>query len=235
MEKTLILMSDNRPPVGDVFYTSAAIVNYNYAIKHGYDFKYFVVGPCYSSSGHERHPAWGKILSVLKAFKYFKYDRIVYIDTDCVFENQELSIDEYLNTFKNTSGKKIKKSADLFFLNNYPYNVDEPCSGFFVAKKESIDIFNDWHKVDSNYDNKHPWEQRSLSNYIYPKWKNRIEIIDDIMFERNTVPQFLMHLTSDSELNRNMRNDLFKNIIKDNDMKYGVEDLDVFDFTFKSV
>ena len=55
------------------------------------------------------------------------------------------------------------------------------------------------------------------------------------MFERNTVPQFLMHLTSDSELNRNMRNDLFKNIIKDNDMKYGVEDLDVFDFTFKSV
>lgn len=235
MGKTLILMSDNRMPTGDIFYTNASIINYNYAMKHGYDFKYFIPSECYSLIDNKRHPAWGKILSVLKAFKYFDYDRIVYVDTDCIFEDQEQSIDDYLKNAKNLNGKSIKKNIPIYFLNDYPDHPGDPCSGFFVANKDSIPMLNHWYQLESEFNDTHPWEQGALVKYVYPVWKDQIEIIDDIMFHRKSHPQFLVHLTGTSDKNRAIRNGIFKEFIKTNEIKYTEKDLEIIDFRYKLV
>ena len=228
-------MSDDRMPVGDIFYTNASIINYNYAKKHGYDFKYFIPSECYSLIDNKRHPAWGKILSVLKAFKYFNYDRIVYIDTDCIFEDQEQSIDDYLKEAKNLSGKSIRKNIPIYFLNDYPDYPLDPCSGFFIADRNSIHMLNHWYQLESEFNDTHPWEQGALKKYIYPVWKDQIELIDDVMFHRRTYPQFLVHLTGTSGQNKEIRNGIFKEFIQNNKIKYTEKDLEIIDFRYKLV
>lgn len=200
---TLIIMSDNRPLSDhNQFNSLTSAINYTYSISQGYDFRYyrphcdfdFSTYNCRSLSGSKRHAAWSKLLSCVISLES-SYDTIVYIDSDCVFLDHTLSIDNYI-----INSKKVHNAPnpEIIFLNNIPWNREMPCSGFFIFKNSNIsrDIFHDWYIEESHFHNiNHMWEQHALQNKIINNSRHVITIIDDMMFEDRR-GQFLRHVGS---------------------------------------
>jgi hypothetical protein len=218
MNDVLILMSDNRPIITDIdtadYNSLVAMINFNYSIKHQYDFKYFIpkfnneitTFNCLSPTNELRHSAWSKLLSVIKAIKENKhYKYIVYVDSDCIFHNQENTIFNYLTTSKNINKESLNKNADVFFMNNQPWEFNLPCSGFFILKPNDycLKFFEKWYMNNNKpiYNKKHIWEQYPLQYDILPIERNNIEIINDWMF-REFKGQFLRHIGSEEKQNR---------------------------------
>jgi hypothetical protein len=216
--KTLVLMSDNRKLLSnlqDVDYNSlTAVINFNYAKKNKYDFLYLnpildgqLFYNCVSPTNNLRHPSWSKILSVLKIIKeYQQYEQIIYIDSDCIFKNQKMTIKEYLESIKNVEKNNLDLNNDIYFMNNQPWNYDLPCAGFFIVKnnEKTNHFFNLWFNDDTNnlFDIKHPWEQITLQFSLFKnKEQLKIELIDDWMF-REKENQFIRHIGSEEDRNR---------------------------------
>jgi hypothetical protein len=215
---TLILMSDNRKLQSNLqeadYNSLTTVINFTYAKKNKYDFLYLnpilsgqVFYNCLSPSNNLRHPSWSKIISVLKIIKDFKkYEQIVYIDSDCIFKNQKISIQEYLSSIKNIEKNNIDLSSDIYFMNNQPWNYDLPCAGFFITKnnEKTNHFFNLWFNDDTNniFDIKHPWEQITLQFSLFKnKELLKLELIDDWMF-REKENQFIRHIGSEEANNR---------------------------------
>lgn len=205
-------MSDNRKLSNDInvcgYNTLSAIINYNYSVKNNYDFKYLVptlynkieLYNCYSPSADIRHAAWSKILSVLKIINTNEYTTIVYIDSDCIFYNQEKTISDYLSESISIYKNPLKMNKYIYIINDKPWSYTLPCTGFFILKSNSstLNIFKNWYQNDiyKEYNSQHPFDQYSFQNYILPKYLNDIEIIDDWMFEQKESDQFLIHIGS---------------------------------------
>jgi hypothetical protein len=211
MKKIVILMSDNRDQFSGDYNTLTAKINSTYAAKWDYDFIYLKTDECYSPSGQLRHPAWSKLNSTKKIIEKYKYDLIVYIDSDCIFSNHQISIEEYLKSAKNIKNESIELKS-VIFLNDFPFGYDLPCSGFYIVNTKDTTIFDDWFNCDDfpHFNLNHSWEQHILHNYILQKWSNKIEVIDDVMFlEKEN--QFLRHVASHES---NNRVSYFENYIK---------------------
>jgi len=208
--KTLILMSDNRDQFGDDYNALAAQINKSYADKCGYDFKYIKVDKCLSNKGNERHPSWAKLLSTKSVLLENKWDIIVYIDSDCIFKDHNLRLEDYLESIKNINGEPLRERY-ITFLNDIPWSDKLPCAGFYIIKtKLWNNLINDWFDSDFTlYDMKHSWEQWALHNRILDLYKDDIEIINDVMFLERP-GQFIRHIGS-HESHRRM--DYFKNFI----------------------
>ena len=209
--RTLVYMSDNRPISTDFLnadYNSlAAVINYQYCLKHGYNFVYhqsyykvkepLSLQTCVDSAGLKRHASWAKLLSGVDLAKSGNYDYIVYIDSDCIFKNHEKKIEDYILSEKNIT-------FITNFMNGVANGVLLPNAGFFGFKvnQTSIDFIKGWFNYDlkeSNLDGF--WEQDALWLYMYglpPKQEYLVEmyklrvpnrainenigIIDDVIF-----------------------------------------------------
>jgi hypothetical protein len=204
-------MVDNRDLIDDFdesnYVSLAVCINYLYSKKHGYDFLYYktknmneientknaAVAFNYKLKQYRGAP-WAKIPASFNASKK-KYDRIVYIDSDCVFRNFSLSVDDFLKKTKNIQGKVEDK--DVVFLNNKPWNENRPCSGFYVIKPSSVTqnfLKVWWNYPNEKYNFRHDYEQRSLF-HIFKDFDEIIEIKDQWMF-KPALNQYLRHIGS---------------------------------------
>jgi hypothetical protein len=237
MNNILILMSDNRGVSSDIdssdYNSLTSLINLNYAKKHNYDFLYLnpLLGDktellnCFSPTNELRHSAWSKLLSMIKIISEKKdYDYIVYVDSDCIFYNQSLTVMDYLTQSKNISSNSLDFNSDIIFMNNQPWQFSMPCSGFFIVRPNisTLNFFKKWY-INNNepkYNTKHIWEQYCLHVYLLPNEKISIEIIDDWMF-REKKNQFLRHIGSEE---KNNRISFFKEYISNNFSKKVVEE-----------
>jgi len=198
--KVLILMSDNRDESGKEYNALTARINSFYAKKWKYDFLYIKVDQCFSPKGELRYPSWAKLLCAKKMMLQDAYDLIVYIDSDCIFKNQDMSIEHYLKTIRNIENEPLQQKT-ITFLNDIPWSDKLPCAGFFIVRGKDTALLEDWFNSDiPDFNLRHSWEQKALYNFILPKWQNDIEIINDVMFLEQE-GQFLRHVGS-SESNK---------------------------------
>lgn len=227
MKKVLILMTDSRPLCNNLdiadYNSLVACINYKYAERHNYKFLYMnpknrnVSGNrpgsrgglnCASLSGNPRHSSWSKILSTIKTIiNYSDYDFLIYIDSDCIFNNFDMNVIDYLTFSKNINDKKLDLTKDIFFLNNNPFNPDLPCAGFYIAKinKNVLEFMKLWY-FNEDYPNNdifHPWEQNVLFHSIHNDntLNTKYEVINDWMF-RELEGQYLRHIGSEECFNR---------------------------------
>ena len=222
--KILILMSDNRGlsnTLNNSNYNSlTASINYSYAKKMGYDFLYvrpglndeYPTNNCFSPKNELRHSSWSKLLTSIKIIdEYPQYDYVVYIDSDCIFYDNNLSIFDYITKSNVVNGVGVMDS-NIIFLNDKPWNLILPCAGFYIYKNniETKTIFQKWFETEDPKNNlTHNWEQNSLylnlDNFI-----KKISVIDDWMF-REYPSQFLRHIGSEFS---NSRIPFFIQVIK---------------------
>jgi hypothetical protein len=206
--KILVFMSDNRSLENDInksnYNSLTASINYEYCKKNNYDFIYYV--PYFNDINDNilyncldpknnilRHSAWSKLLSTKLALS-LDYDYIVYIDSDCIFKDNNRRIEDFINKYS---------EYDTIFLNNRPFNNNnEPCSGFYICKKgvKTEEFIDDWYNVDMKEKNKnHAWEQDGLYS-IYKNY-NIITIDNENFFNENN-NQFLRHVCHCENKNR---------------------------------
>jgi hypothetical protein len=196
-------MSDDRSEFGDDYNSITSQINKIYADKWKYDFRYIKVDKCFSNKEEERHSSWAKLISIKKVILENKWDIIVYIDSDCIFKNHDLTIKDYLKSVKNINNQDLKERY-ITFLNDIPWSDKLPCAGFFIIKTKlkKHHIIDDWFDSDfPNYNMKHTWEQYALHNRIMSLYKDDIEIINDVMFLEQS-NQFLRHIGSHEKHNR---------------------------------
>lgn len=223
IKKILILMSDSRKLSVDnkaddgargIEYNSlSALINYKYSIKHNYDFLYLIPKlnnnyeflNCKSPSGERRHPAWSKLLSILFIMINKKqYNFIIYLDTDCIVNNFDINLYNFLKKSKNIKNLDLNLESNIFFLNDMPWYPDLPCSGFIIIKNniESFNFIKNWYMDEKNksHNQDHPFEQSVIQreNMI----SKGIEVINDWMFELKDNNQFLLHIGSHEKHNR---------------------------------
>lgn len=180
---TLIFMCDNRSNDQENYIKYSTLINESYAKKHSYDFIFLKI-----ESPKDRHPAWGKILSSIDLIEGFDYNTYVYIDTDCIFNNFDISISEFLNS----SPYCVKDIGSNITFTKDSIGNNLPCSGFFVFNHMNLDMFTDWYKTeDSVFLYKHSWEQAVLQNNIH---KYNLSIIDKSYFGYHKNNNFLIHL-----------------------------------------
>lgn len=216
----LVIMSDNRDIVNDFhdcnYNTLTALINYRYCQKNNYAFKYFrphdngnfSVNNCYSVSGRLRHSAWAKLLSTMKAMlEYKEYDYIVYIDSDCIFNNFSATIPGHYKNLEIMNNGSIDKS-NVLFANDKPWYPESPCSGYYILKNndKSFAIFKEWYSIDtqeSEYFNlNHCYEQWGVYRMFESKRKEELLMINDDMFLDSHAGQFLRHIATPQDRKR---------------------------------
>jgi lipopolysaccharide biosynthesis glycosyltransferase len=237
-EKILVIMIDNRKLSQEYdpqsFWSNSALINKKYCDKFGYDFKY--ISPYYKTNTNDlyscidinthelRHSSWSKIPVVINMLDK-KYEYIVYIDSDCIFKNFDISIEEKIQQYKDSS---------RIFQSNYPWHPELPCAGFFILKNilENVTFLNKWYtykipaydsaewqntlqmsQKTSSYNwspGKH-WEQDALWSLLANKQCSVTVDISEVALEEKS-GQYLRHVSS---VESNMRNQYFAKIFKE--------------------
>ena len=224
--KICVFMSDYRL-LSNIYDTAnynslTASINYEYCKKYNYNFIYYRpynnnietidINNCIDPNTNlPRHFSWSKLLSCLKTLK-LEYDYVVYINSDCIFKNFNISIEKFIE-------KHINKN--ITFLNNKPWGDHYPCSGFFICKNNniSVDFIKEWFNFNIPEKNtQHTYEQEALWR-IYQG--NDIGIINSWMF-REEADQFLRIIGNHEN---NNRIPYFKNYIKLNNIDFNNIDL----------
>lgn len=213
-------MADNRDISSDFdsaqYNSLVAAINYQYAKKFNYDFiyyrPYFVDQYSYDlyncldkKNNTLRHASWSKILCAIHASS-LNYDYIVYIDSDCIFKNFNISISTFISNHS---------FYDMICLDSKPWG-SSPCAGFFICKvsENSLKILKDWYAYEIPHKNLyHPWEQDALQQ-IYTNYN--IANLDLWMFKEED-GQFLRHICSAEPQNRVT---YFKNFILNNNINF---------------
>jgi len=257
--KTLVFMSDNRPVTGEFItadYNSlAAVINYAYCKKHGYDFIYhqtyykkmdnpLSLLTCVDLSGNPRHASWAKLVSAM-ALANESYELIVYIDSDCIFKDQAKSIETYIS---------ICKEREIVFLTNFmnghSNGIPLPCAGFFAFKNNDRirEFLKGWYEMDLKERNTELyWEQDALWLFMYGlparldflkelydfkipnrKLNSAVAVIDDPMFTE-VDGQYLIHVT---HIVNHHRIPYFRNFILERGFDYGNLAAEILDGRF---
>ncbi len=225
-KKILVFMSDNRPIETNFekagYNSLVAAINSEYCKKHDYDFVYYVpylqskndtsLYNCLDPKSKEpRHASWSKLLSTQRALED-DYDYVVYIDSDCIFYNNAVRLEDIIMP---------RSDKSVLFFNDKPYTYDKPCAGFYICKTDSYakQFIEDWYNVSLPDKNKnHAWEQAGLYSILYDKKhpiSARLGIVDSWMFEEDK-DQFLRHIGSyDTKVQRIpfFKEYIFKNTI----------------------
>lgn len=204
--KILVFMSDNRTVSTEIhsadYNSLAAAINYEYSKKHGYAFLYYrpylhnkntlELQNCLNpTTNRPRHASWSKLLSTYYALQG-DYDYIVYIDSDCIFSNHSIKLEDYIQPYQDKS---------VLFLKNFPWSETDPCAGFIICRVDSIakQFIQEWYSYDiPEKDANHDWEQSALHRMMPREY---IGIIDDIMFQEKD-GQLLRHIGSHEGGNR---------------------------------
>jgi hypothetical protein len=138
-------------------------INNHYARKNGYDFHFFGE-PFDPSVTH----AWQKIPAFIKMFEHInKYKYVMYIDTDAIFYDQSIKIEDIINKY---DGDIIVCSDEANSDGKYKVN-----GGSLIVKNTpaSIKLLNSWWDLRHEY-KEFAFEQWALSDIV----ENKIEGID---------------------------------------------------------
>ena len=215
--KILVYMADNRSLDESFdraeYYSLVAGINYAYCLRHGYDFKYVETFYEYKNEAQlhncpdplkkeMRHASWSKLL-VASSLINKSYDYIVYIDSDCIFHNQFLHLENFIDT---------NKEKDFIFFNNQPWNPENPSSGFFICHSSDTVKQNlkEWYNVDSQDDQLALWKIQENMN---------LAILDIPMYFFKGDNQYLCHLASNL---KNERLSYFRKIILLKKINYNI-------------
>lgn len=158
--RVLIVTSDNRPldySSSRLFIQKSTIINYQYALIHGYDYKYFVVdykqnkrtssknaASCYNSAlKQERAGPWSKLQVLWYVYSQLstKYDWFLYLDSDAVIVNQSVSLYDYMEYVSYIVSRDrgchflLHPKCDIVFMHNKPFTLTFPNSGVFLFRK----------------------------------------------------------------------------------------------------
>ncbi len=145
-----------------------------------------------------RVAAWSKIPAIYYAMQE-NYERIVYIDSDAIFNRFDMSIDDFLHNSSSNLGA-IEKNA-LILTYNYPWTNRSANSGFMIWKNNDCaqKFLQTWWDTDGGkYHSEHDYEQYSLNCNLLAdnsEFLNDIAILPIITFlERKK--QFIRHVGS---------------------------------------
>jgi len=167
--KILVFMSDNRPIDSNIhtanYNSLVAYINKAYCNKHGYDFVYIqpyyknpellTLDVCKDSNGKFRHASWAKLLATQHCYNTMSYDYVVYIDSDCIFKNFDISLESVITN-------PIYKDINIIYASNLPWH-QLPCAGFFIMK-----VNNETKKFIES------WYNYNLPLYESIEWKNTV-------------------------------------------------------------
>ena len=169
--KILVFMSDNRPVLSESYVSYVAAINFEYCKKYGYDFTYYcpylkdkqatTLYNCIDPNTMEkRHAAWSKLLSTQLALTR-SYDYIVYIDSDCIFRDFSISLEQFLAPYLD---------RDFVFTNDQPHNPMKPNTGFFACKvnERTKQNIRDWYNCNTpEHNTHHAYEQDGLWKILH--------------------------------------------------------------------
>jgi lipopolysaccharide biosynthesis glycosyltransferase len=165
----LVLMVDNRQLSNEYdinnYWSNTAYINKNYCDKYGYDFKF--INPYYKVSANDlyscidintnelRHGTWSRI-PVILYYLNNSYKYIVYIDSDCIFKNFNIFIEDKINKYADSS---------IIFQSNAPWHPTLPCSGFFICKNtvENSKFLKKWYTY-------------KMPTYESEEWQNTLKM-----------------------------------------------------------
>jgi hypothetical protein len=193
--KILVFMSDNRSVLSESYVSYVAAINFEYCKKYGYDFTYYrpylkdkqttTLYNCIDpNSMNLRHAAWSKLLSTQLALTR-PYDYIVYIDSDCIFWDFRISLEQFLAPYLD---------RDFVFTNDQPHNPMKPNTGFFACKVNERTKHNirDWYNCNiPEYNTCHAYEQNGLWKILHTF---SMHLVDMWVFYETG--QFLRHISS---------------------------------------
>ncbi len=152
---------------------------------------------CVHARWGPRAVPWTKLLAVNHAMAQ-GYDRIVYIDSDAIFNRFEMSVDDFLMSSK--SALAALEGAALTLTFNYPWTEIESTSGFMVWQNTELAkrILHHWWNVDAgDYHLEHDYEQHALNHHVLKDasgYREHIAIIPAISFvERRR--QYVRHVS----------------------------------------
>ena len=211
-QKLLVISSDNRNirplPLEFLKYNELSFfINSYYCLKYNYQFKYYkmndlkkynnqLISSYCSKSKLTKSSSWTKLLVILNQLNT-NCDYLIYLDSDCFFNNFNEDIKKYI-----TKMKKLNKKG-LFF-NDEPWNCDLPNCGFFILKNCDYNkkLLKDWWNSFSIYNHIHPYEQSTFHKFWkknYKNCKNEIILINSSLQIDKVKNKLLLHITSDKD------------------------------------
>ena len=155
-------MSDNRPikkysNINDASYNGlAAVINYEYCKKYGYDFKYYVpylnqleplnLHNCLDPNNDQpRHASWSKLLASQVALDSEEnYDYIVYLDSDCIVKNFNIPIESIIYS---------NEKYNMLFWGDKLGDVNKPNAGVYICKNnlQTKLMVQEWYYINTPY------------------------------------------------------------------------------------
>ena len=211
MSKIAIITSDNR----DVKFNDkknnyvelSALINLNYAIRNKCDFFFYKIVDdfnikylnkketltSYSRLARScKAASWVKLLTIYSTLN-LNYEYIIYLDSDCIFNNQKITINQIV---------RLLKKKQMLFYSDKPWNINLPNCGFILLKNSYFNksFIKKWWQTFSLKNLTHPYEQFWLQKF----WLNNLKIVkkkiillpDEICRLKNK-KQFIFHMTSD--------------------------------------
>jgi len=160
----------------------ATAINERYASRHGYDFAYYTLPdqPCDHMADSERckykhrlfHPElkahralpWLKLLAVWHGLTR-GYDWVVSIDSDAVFRNHALGIEELLSA--------MDGGSDVLVLSDMPWRYLRACTGFLIVRGGAygMSIIKHWWDFGAElpwslHSTRHPFDQGAFDSLV---------------------------------------------------------------------
>lgn len=187
MERTLVLMGDNRPLLdSDVggsagvcseggwlrlgYWSVCAAAAHQYARRVGYEFRYaHYVGPVRSPKGVDRHIAWAKVAAIAHALKQDPaLDAVLWLDSDVLVQASAPRFEELVASARARPGRAPPLVAPLVFLSNAPYD-GQACTGIVYARRAALGLLRTLWEYAGRFDTEFPWEQGALAAALPPQ------------------------------------------------------------------
>ena len=162
MSRICVVQADNRDYVD--FLESTKNINKLMCEKLGYTYNYIKIE---NSKYPNMKPHSTKVYIVNELLQKSDYDILIFLDSDAWIHNPSL-LKSLITTFQNDSTKHGCFSRDPYVNFNTYIN-----SGSFIlkindfTKQMYIDIIQNFETVDAEYKNKWPFDQYSISDYVY--------------------------------------------------------------------
>jgi hypothetical protein len=213
MNKIVIITSDNRKlnfNKKNNYFELCALINFNYAIKNKSDFFYVRINDDLNLnkfnsakeqlSGYARSVfswkavPWTKLLAIYY-FLIKKYKYIIYVDSDCIFNNNKIKINKII---------KVLNKKNILFYSDKPWNSNLPNSGFLLIKNNLFTkiFIKKWWNTFSFKNFFHPYEQYWLQKFWSNNLKfvlNKFILLPDEICRLKKKDQYIFHITGDQK------------------------------------
>lgn len=228
--KLSIITSDNRAIKQNSlnslkYYDLSFYINSAYCLNHGYQFSYFRMIDLTKNKNHlkkdtissyctktklTKSPPWTKLLVIYENFLK-KNDYIVYLDSDCFFNNHKINIQAIIKKLE------LQKKFGLFF-NDGPWHKNLPNCGFMIFKNCEFNrqLLREWWNTFTLYNHVHPYEQKVFQKMWLRNYQNIQNkfILKKTSLQQSGPKKFLIHITANQNNLRviKMKNFIFKNL-----------------------